>query len=300
MKILTGIFEGRSRLGVEFDGHVVMPSLLTPSPGLADDMLELIESGADGLEALRQFLKDPPKECRVPLTDIELLAPIPKPPGNVICLGWNYAEHIEESADADVHDSKLPTHPVVFTKAVGSVCGPFDEIPFDADFSTEMDWEVELGVIIGKAGRKIAEAEAHRYIFGYTVINDISIRDVQFRHQQFFLGKSADGTCPMGPHIVTADEIEDPQNLDLVCRVNGETKQSSNTRFMIFNIANTIATLSRGMTLRPGDIIATGTPSGVGFARKPPEFLRPGDVLESEIQSVGLIRNYVTEHRLLA
>lgn len=279
---------------------MVMPSLLTPSPAVADNMLGLIESGSDGLEALRQLLEDSPNECRVPLTEIELLAPIPKPPGNVICLGWNYLEHIEESADAEAHDSKLPAHPVVFTKAVGSVCGPFDEIPFDPDFSTEMDWEVELGVIIGKPGRKIPEAQAYDHIFGYTVINDISIRDVQFKHQQFFLGKSADGACPMGPHIVTSDEVEDPQNLDLACRVNGETKQASNTRLMIFNIANTIATLSKGMTLRAGDIIATGTPSGVGFARKPPEFLKPGDVVESEVQSVGLIRNHVTERKRLA
>lgn len=295
MKILTCIYEDREQPGVELDGHVVLPSLDSSGSTLPTDMLGIINAGDDGLAALRRFVETSPDACRIPVTEVEFLAPIPRPPANVICLGWNYVEHIEESANAKVHDSKLPDHPVVFTKAVGSVTGPYDEIPFDKSFSTEMDWEVELGVVIGKPGRKIAKVDAIGHIFGYTVINDISIRDVQFRHQQFFLGKSADGACPMGPYVVTADEIGNPQDLDLSSRVNGELKQSSNTRHMIFDIANTIAILSKGMTLRAGDIIATGTPSGVGFARKPPEFLKPGDVIECEVERVGLIRNYITE-----
>lgn len=295
MKLLTCSYKNRVRLGVEHDGSVALPSLDASAGSLPDDMLGVITAGDAGLAALRQFAEAAPESCRVPIEDVERLAPIPRPPSNVICLGWNYIEHIEESADAKVHDSKLPDHPVVFTKAVGSVTGPFDGIPFDQNFSTQMDWEVELGVVIGKAGRRISKADAISHIFGYTVINDISIRDVQFRHQQFFLGKSADGACPMGPHIVTADAVTNPQNLDLSCRVNGVTKQSSNTRFMIFDIASTIAILSQGMTLRAGDIIATGTPSGVGFARKPPEFLKPGDVVECEVAEIGLIRNPIVD-----
>jgi 2-keto-4-pentenoate hydratase/2-oxohepta-3-ene-1,7-dioic acid hydratase in catechol pathway len=295
MKLLTCIFEGRELLGIEIGEYAILPGLDAAAATLPDNMLALIDSGDESLEGLRGFAEAAPDSCRVPLQDVELMAPISTPRANVICLGWNYLEHIEESASAAVHNREIPEHPVVFTKAVGSVTGPFGDISFDADFSTEVDWEVELGVIIGKRGLKIDEHKALDHVFGYTVINDVSIRDVQFRHQQFFIGKSADGACPMGPCIVTADEILDPQALDLRCRVNGEMKQDSNTRYQIFGVARTIAILSRGMTLHPGDIIATGTPSGVGFARKPPEYLKPGDVVECEVGGIGVIRNRVVK-----
>ena len=293
MKLVTLRHQGAEHLGIQSDDHVVLPALSTPKEGVPRSMLSLIGAGDDGLSMLQQFSDPESTGVRIPLAEAKLLAPIPNPPANIICLGWNYVEHIEESASAAVRDRELPEHPVVFTKAVGSVIGPLDPIPLDARFSSQWDWEVELGVIIGKTGRRITESEAMRHVFGYTVINDISIRDVQFRHQQFFLGKSADGACPMGPCVVTADEVPDPQALDLSCRVNGETKQASNTRYQIFGIAKTISILSQGMTLRAGDIIATGTPSGVGFARKPPEFLKPGDVVECEVQRIGLLRNPV-------
>ncbi|CAG0911759.1 unnamed protein product, partial [Cyprideis torosa] len=154
----------------------------------------------------------------------------------------------------------------------------------------ELDWEVELGVVIGKSGKKISESEALDHVFGYTIINDISARDIQMNHKQFFLGKSIDGSCPMGPYIVTADEVNDPQKLEMYCRVNGKVKQQSNTRHMIFDVASVITWLSRGMSLESGDVIATGTPGGVGFVREPPEFLRPGDVVECEIESLGCLR----------
>jgi 2-keto-4-pentenoate hydratase/2-oxohepta-3-ene-1,7-dioic acid hydratase in catechol pathway len=294
MKLVTLIHQGAQHLGIQRDDHVVVPALSAPEAGMPGSMLSLIGAGDDGLSMLEEFA-GAESSMRIPLTEARLLAPIPAPPANVICLGWNYQEHIEESASADVRGRELPEHPVVFTKAVGSVIGPFDPIPLDPGFSRQWDWEVELAVIIGKPGRRIAESKALEHVFGYTVINDVSIRDVQFRHQQFFLGKSADGACPMGPCVVTADEIPDPQSLDLSCRVNGETKQASNTRHQIFGIAKTISILSRGMTLRAGDIIATGTPSGVGFARKPPEFLKPGDVVECEVQGIGVLRNPVVE-----
>jgi 2-keto-4-pentenoate hydratase/2-oxohepta-3-ene-1,7-dioic acid hydratase in catechol pathway len=164
-------------------------------------------------------------------------------------------------------------------------------VPFDASVSTSLDWEVELGVIIGKGGKNIKEADAMQHIFGYTVINDVSWRDLQRRHGgQWHKGKSLDGTCPMGPCVVTADSI-DPTNLRVTCRVNGVTKQDSNTKFLYFKLPRLIAELSAGMTLEPGDIISTGTPEGVGFARTPPEFMKPGDLLETEIEGIGVMRN---------
>jgi 2-keto-4-pentenoate hydratase/2-oxohepta-3-ene-1,7-dioic acid hydratase in catechol pathway len=184
--------------------------------------------------------------------------------------------------------------PIIFNKATTAVIGPYDDIPFDAAVSERIDWEVELGVIIGKRGKNIAVAAAMSFVFGYTIINDVSARDLQRQHRQFFKGKSLDGSCPTGPWIVTADSLSDPHVLRLTCRINDITKQDGNTSQMIFNIPATIEYLSRGMTLLPGDIIATGTPAGVGDARTPPEYLKPGDIVESEIEGIGVLRNGVT------
>jgi 2-keto-4-pentenoate hydratase/2-oxohepta-3-ene-1,7-dioic acid hydratase in catechol pathway len=206
----------------------------------------------------------------------------------------NYAAHAAESLQAKGLPVTLPTVPVFFTKATTAVTGPFADIPFDASVSTEIDWEVELGVVIGKAGKNIPRDKAFEHVFGYTVINDVSARDIQNSHGgQFFKGKSLDGACPMGPWIVTRDEVPNPHALPLRCRVNGVVKQDSNTSDFIFNIPALIEWLSKGMTLLPGDVIATGTPSGVGFARTPPEFLKPGDVVECEVEGIGTIRNRV-------
>jgi 2-keto-4-pentenoate hydratase/2-oxohepta-3-ene-1,7-dioic acid hydratase in catechol pathway len=188
---------------------------------------------------------------------------------------------------------ELPKHPVFFSKAVTAVIGPFDPIPFDSRVSTKLDWEAELGVVIGRAGKNIAESEAMDHVFGYTVINDVSARDLQRRHGgQWLKGKSLDGTCPMGPCIVTRDE-RDGSNLRVATRVNGITKQDSRTTHMYFSLPRLIAELSLGMTLEPGDVLSTGTPPGVGFARTPPEFLAPGDILETEIEGIGCLRNPV-------
>ncbi len=183
---------------------------------------------------------------------------------------------------------------MLFTKATTTINGPYDPFVIDPEVSTAIDWEVELGLIIGKGGKHISEADALSHIFGYTVINDITARDLQARHKQFFLGKSLDGSCPMGPYIVTADEIADPQKLALRLRVNGVTKQDSNTSEMVFAIPTIIATLSSIMTLEAGDIIATGTPSGVGYSRTPPEFLRPNDIVECEVEGLGTLRTPIT------
>lgn len=232
-------------------------------------------------------------EASYPLQDITLAAPIPHPKKNIMCLAVNYTEHAHETAALREHRGKPPTQPIIFTKAPTSINSPYGDFIIDPAVSTEIDWEVELGVIIGRTGKNIREEDAMNYVFGYTVLNDITARDLQTRHKQFFKGKSLDGSCPMGPWLVTADEIGDPHNLALQLRVNGEIKQNGNTRQMIFSIPDMIAVLSLGMTLEPGDIIATGTPAGVGFSRQPPEFLKPGDSMESEIVGIGIMRNAI-------
>jgi 2-keto-4-pentenoate hydratase/2-oxohepta-3-ene-1,7-dioic acid hydratase in catechol pathway len=200
---------------------------------------------------------------------------------------------VKETSAVGNREAKLPEHPIVFTKNVTSVIGPDSEVPYDAAVTEQLDWEVELGVIIGKPGYGIDAERAMEHVFGYTVINDLSARDLQFKHKQFFIGKSLDGTCPIGPWIVTADEIADPHALYLRCDVNGVRKQDSTTGSMIFDLPTIISTLSRGMRLEAGDIIATGTPDGVGFARTPPEFLKPGDEVVCEVENVGVLRNTI-------
>jgi 2-keto-4-pentenoate hydratase/2-oxohepta-3-ene-1,7-dioic acid hydratase in catechol pathway len=280
------------RPGILLDKRLIdIPAALGASEATST-MLGLIRAGAPMLEKLRALAarKD---AAGVALADVKLHAPIPRPSKNVFCVGWNYLEHFEEGAKKLHDDRELPKHPVFFSKVPTAVNGPYDTIPFPANVSTSMDWEVELGLVVGTGGKDIAEADAMRHVFGYTVINDVSMRDVQRRHgNQWHKGKSFDGTCPMGPWIVTADEIE-PENLRVTCRVNGVTKQDSSTRFLYFKLPRLIAELSAGMTLEPGDILSTGTPQGVGYARTPPEFLKPGDLLETEIEGIGVLRNPV-------
>lgn len=281
MRFVTYQSESGPRLGL------VRGENVTPIPHLI--MRELIESGEVEMDRLRKSTG-----YILPLNSLTLLAPIVNPRRNVFCVGMNYAEHAAESLRTKGLPVKLPAIPVFFTKATTSVNAPFGDIPIDAQVSEQMDWEVELGVVIGKAGKNIKRAEALEHVFGYTVINDVSARDVQNAHGgQFFKGKSLDGSCPMGPWIVTRDEIPNPHALALRCRVNGVIKQESTTSDLIFDIPALIEWLSKGMTLLPGDILATGTPSGVGFARTPPEFLKPGDVVECEIDGIGMIRNRV-------
>ena len=260
---------------------------------VAPDLLTLIEMGAEGLERAQAAVQN--ASGSVPLAEVSLLAPIPRPRQNIVCVGMNYVEHAYESARSRGLPETLPPHPVFFTKAVTTVNKPEGVIPFDADVSEEIDWEVELAVVLGRTTKDIPADQALDYVFGYTIVNDISARDIQNRHQQFFKGKSLDGSCPMGPAIVTADEIGDPHKLRLTLRVNGETMQDSNTGDLIFDIPTLLATLSRGQTLWAGDILSTGTPSGVGMGRKPPTYLRPGDVVEAEIEKLGVLRNRVAE-----
>ncbi len=290
MRLVTYRDNTHQRIGAVQDNNVCDLSALAP------DMLALIEGGPALLERARTMIADAATPC-MPLASVELLAPIPRPRKNMICLGMNYAAHVYEAQRARGRPEKLPSHPVFFTKNVTAINHPGGVIPYDADLSTQLDWEVELVCIIGKLGKNIASDDALNYVFGYTIMNDISTRDLQVQHQQFFRSKSLDGSAPLGPWIVTADEISDPHALGLRLRINGATRQDSTTGDMIFNIPNIIATLSRGMTLEPGDIIATGTPSGVGLGMQPPQYLKPGDVIEAEIDGIGVLTNtVVAEH----
>lgn len=278
---------GAPRVGVMLDAERLLEVRFA-------DMLALIASGSRGLASVRKTLKRKLGKA-IPVSSIHFFAPIPRPRKNVFCVGWNYIEHFEEGEKIRAGtQQEMPAHPTFFTKAVTSVNGPYDRIPLHAGVTEKLDWEVELGVVIGRGGLNIAEADAMKHVFGYTVINDVSAREVQRRHgQQWFKGKSLDGLCPMGPWIVTADEVQDPGKLRVTTRVNGVVKQDSSTQHMYFKIPRIVAELSAGLTLEPGDIISTGTPAGVGHARTPPEFLRVGDILETEVAGLGVLRNRI-------
>lgn len=227
------------------------------------------------------------------LEEIELLAPI-FPQRNILCVGWNYLKHFNESKGKreQYEIEELPDLPTFFSKLPTTVAAPFQDLPLHNQHTQKLDWEIELAVIIGKKGADINESNALEHVFGYSVANDLSARDLQRAHGgQWFKGKSLDLTCPIGPWITTADEITDPQNLNLECRLNGQVMQQANTKQQIFPIAKIISTLSAGLTLLPGDVILTGTPEGIGAAQNPPLFLKEGDTLECEVTEIGTLKN---------
>ena len=256
-------------------------------------MLEFIDAGPDAWRKMAALVEQAPAGPALRANEIHLHSPIPRPRKNVVCLGLNYVAHMEESAKARGRDVKIPEVPVFFTKAPTAVAGPFDDISWDQSVTGQVDYEAELGVVIGTGGKNISRAQALDHVFGYTIINDFSARDLQMRHYQWFKGKSLDGFCPMGPHIVTPDEFGDPQRKRVSLRVNGVSKQDGNTAQQIFPVDVTIEYLSQGTTLEPGDIISTGTPEGVGLGRTPPEYLREGDVVETEVEGIGVMRNRI-------
>ena len=302
MRYLTFSVPGDAapRLGVTHGDEVVdIPSLSAAAgaPRPPESLLELIHQGPAAWRRLSDFLATEwHSGRRYRQRDIRWHAPIPRPSKNVFCVGRNFLTHIEEGARARGQAVKVPQAPVFFTKAPTTVIGPFDDIPWDRSVTQQVDWEVELGAILGVAGRNIPRSAALEHVFGYTVINDVSARDVQTNHHQFFKGKSLDGFCPIGPLVVTADEFGDPQAKSLTLRVNGIVKQSGNTRDMIFPLDELIESLSHGLTLEAGDIIACGTPDGCGFARTPPEFLQDGDIMETEVEGIGTMRNRIAAH----
>lgn len=285
MRLATYQYNGRTQIGAVENDHIISLAALAP------DMLTFIEQGAAGLNAAADLMAGGGEQTS--LADVQLLAPIPVPRRNVMCLGLNYAAHAAESLRAKGEALATAAVPIVFTKATTAVTGPYANILLDTAVTNQLDYEAELAVIIGRKGKNITAEEAMAYVYGYAILNDISARDLQLAGKQFFKGKSLDGSCPMGPVIVTADEL-DPRDLRVTCQVNEVLKQNGRTSQMIFDIPATIAYLSLGMTLLPGDIIATGTPEGVGFARTPPEFLQPGDVVRCAIEGIGEIKNRIT------
>ncbi len=277
-------YNGQRRLGALRPGH---EDEVVDLSEVATDVLAVIDAGERGLAQARRAAADAKRG--IPLREVTLLAPIDSPRGNIIAMGRNYQKHAEETAmDGDV---KPPT---IFTKAITSITGPYDDIAIDPSISDKLDWEVELGVVIGKPGANITRRDAMDHVFGYFVLNDVSARDIQNGWGgQFFKGKSLDRSCPTGPWVVTKDEVADPGKLALRLTLNGVVKQDSNTEDMIHPVDAIIEWSSKGMTLLAGALIATGTPDGVGFARTPPEYLKAGDVMETEVAGIGVLRNRI-------
>jgi 2-keto-4-pentenoate hydratase/2-oxohepta-3-ene-1,7-dioic acid hydratase in catechol pathway len=265
---------------------------------LPNDMLDLIDLGFEIIQEITEMVQETPEnffeEISYKMDEVTILAPIEKPRKNIIGIGLNYTEHVAESARTLDTTGKLPQKPIIFSKPPTTVTATNTNIIKNTKLTSQLDWEVELAVVIGKKGKYVANADAMDYVFGYTVINDISARDCR-REGQWIVSKGQDTFAPMGPILVTKDEIENPHNLNLSLKVNGIEKQNSNTKFLLFNINDLIEDLSIVFTLEPGDIIATGTPSGVGAGRTPQEWLSNGDVVEATVEGIGTIVNTVKE-----
>ncbi len=300
MRLVTyrATIESEARLGVIETDLVVDVEKIGAKHGLSlpASMLAFIDLGPSAVSTLRDVLAQYrgrfPAGAALPLVNVRLLAPIPRPRKNIFGIGLNYVEHVAESSRALDTAKDLPKQPVIFSKPPTSVIGPDDAIEHNRKITQQLDWEVELAVVMGRVARRVSEAEALNYVFGYSIMIDISARDNR-RAGQWIYSKGQDTYAPFGPCIVTADEIADPHALDLWLTVNGETKQRSNTRHMLFKIPLLIADISAAITLEPGDIIATGTPEGVGAGRSPQEWLWPGDVVEAGVDLIGRIRHPV-------
>lgn len=289
---------GAGRLGAIVGDNVVDLARLAQHCGqsLPDNMLDFIDLGPLAVTSttalLNSFEGNWPVGCAWPLVNVKVLAPIPRPRKNIFGIGLNYVEHVAESSRSLDTAKELPKEPVIFSKPPTSVIGPGEAIEHNGNITRQLDWEVELAVIMGSRAKRVNEAQALDYVFGYSLIIDMSARDCR-RAGQWIYSKGQDTYAPFGPCIVTADEIADPHNLNLSLRVNGVTKQQSNTRYMLFKIPTLIADISKGITLEPGDIIATGTPEGVGAGRNPQEWVWPGDVIDADVECIGHLRHPV-------
>lgn len=286
MRLATFLVDGQRRVGVVSPDGTRITQIELPRIDAEIGVLSLIEGAAMG-RAIPQ-----PAGPSFATKDVQLDAPLPRPRRNLWCVGRNYHAHAKELSTSVFkdNDANPETWPIVFTKVPECVVGPHDDVLIPTEVSSEIDYEAELAVIIGKGGKNITRADALKHVFGYTVVNDVTARDVQMRHQQWDMGKSFDTFCPMGPWIVTADEL-DGTKTRVRCWVNGELRQEGPTENMIFDIPALIETISRGITLYPGDVIATGTPAGVGMGMKPPRYLNAGDVVRIEIEQLGVIEN---------
>jgi len=295
MLLVTFADGAGSRIGVLDAARGELVDLAQAAPGLPPDMPGLIALGEAGLAEARRALAS--GGARRPLAQVRLLAPLPRPARNILCVGKNYRDHVQEvqsiAAGGAAPPDALPAAPIFFTKATTTVIGPGEPIPASSDPTQSVDYEGELAVVIGPGGRGIAAADALRHVFGYTILNDVTSRRLQGRHQQWFLGKSLDGFCPLGPAILTADAVPDVRQLRVQTRVNGELRQDGALSELIFDIPTLIETLSQCMTLEPGDLLATGTPAGVGMGFKPARYLKPGDRVAITIEPIGTLENPV-------
>ena len=288
------------RLGAQIGDRVVDLVAVAEAAGteLPGDLLGFVRAGQPALDAARALLETEPSAWPAgadrALADVFLHAPLR--PGKIIGIGLNYVEHVAESHRTLDTDRDLPDRPVLFSKPATAVTGPGQPILHNADLTAQLDWECELAVVIGRTAFRVSEQDAWDHVFGYSIMNDISARD-QRRSGQWFFSKGQDSYAPFGPAVVTPDELGDPSDLKLSLQVNGETMQDSSTRHMLFKIPRLIADISSGVTLEPGDVISTGSPSGVGAGRVPPKFLRPGDLVEATIEGIGTLANPVVDAR---
>ncbi|MGK4568256.1 fumarylacetoacetate hydrolase family protein [Flavobacterium sp. 3HN19-14] len=300
MKLLTYEINNAQKLGILINDTVVDIETLgfKSNETFPKTMLDLIDAGFEEVAKIQHILDSSSENViassSLPLSEVIVLAPIPKPRKNIIGIGLNYTEHVAESARTLDTSNELPQKPVIFSKPPTTVTATNTEILHNPKLTQQLDWEVELAVVISKKGKYVPKEDAMDYVFGYTVINDVSARDCR-RAGQWIVSKGQDTFAPMGPVLVTKDEIENPHNLNLSLTVNGVEKQNSNTKFMLFNINELIEDLSTVFTLEAGDIIATGTPAGVGAGRNPQEWMWNGDVVEATVEGIGTIRNTVKE-----
>ncbi len=295
MRLVTFSDEKGVRVGVhDAESNSIVD--LSVSTRLPKDMTAFVALGKKGLARARKAVKS--GDGRLPMDSVKLLAPFPRPAKNILCVGKNYHDHAKEfhnsGFDASAGADAIPELPIIFTKWPNSVIGPGDAIPSANDYTNSVDYEGELAVVMGEGGRNISQKNAYKHVFGYTIINDVTARTLQNRHKQWFLGKSPDGFCPMGPCIVTTDEIKDVTQLRLLTKVNGEVRQDAYVSQLIFDIPRLIEDLSRVMTLEPGDLIATGTCAGVGIGFTPPKYLKPGDHVSITIEPIGTLENPVS------
>ena len=297
MKLVSFRRAGRIRIGALSDDGRSVLDFSVAAPKLPADMVGFVAGGEKALAAAHAAFRTKKKEAWLALPRVTLLAPIPAPRRNIFCVGKNYHEHAKEfdasGFNATAGADAIPADPIIFSKADTTVCGPGDVIPAHLDHSKSTDYEVELAVVIGTGGRGISKRNAMKHVYGYTIVNDVTARVLQQQHKQWFIGKNIDNYCPMGPWLATADEIASVKKLRVRSFVNGEPRQDALVKDLIFDIPTLIATLSKGMTLLPGDIIATGTPAGVGIGFRPPKFLQAGDVCRCEIDGLGVLENPV-------
>jgi 2-keto-4-pentenoate hydratase/2-oxohepta-3-ene-1,7-dioic acid hydratase in catechol pathway len=293
LNLITFADAAGSRAGVLLSGGRVLDLAVAMPP--ARDMLAVIDGGAPMLAAIRALAANPPANALLALSSVALQAPIPKPRRNVFCVGRNYMDHVAEGdRTRGITQSEVPKYPQFFTKAADCVIAPGANVPTHEGVTKWLDYEVELVAIIGTAGRDIPKEKALEHVYGWTIGNDVTGRDLQRRHGQWFKGKSLDRSCPLGPVIVPASDLN-AADLAISLKLNGEQRQSSRTSKMIFDVTEIIHQLSSGFTLLPGDVIMTGTPEGVGYAMQPPQTMKAGDVMELTIEGIGTLTNTISD-----